>query len=136
MHSSRMRTARVSGHLSCTPPTHTHMLPAMYALCHAHTTPPRMPPAMHASPPCTTPVNRITDWCKNNTFPQLRLRAVKIPCPSFGIPSFLHVSFCISPVRGAAPQLALNTLVRSYFSTRGLLAMNKARGGTSGRYLT
>ena len=55
MHSSRMRTARFSGHLL------GGMQPPLYAGIHTPT------------------VNRMTDGCKNITFPQFRLRAVKMP---------------------------------------------------------
>ena len=56
--------------LPCTPPA-THASPAMHA--------PAMHAPCHATPlPRTPPVNRITDRCKNITFPQLLLRTVKI----------------------------------------------------------
>ena len=44
-----------------------------------HNPPPRSkPPGTKPPGVGTPPVNRITDTCKNITFPQLRLRAVKI----------------------------------------------------------
>ena len=83
MHSSRMRTARFSGHLPC---KHTPSLPCMSPcpLPHMpplhHTCPLHPPFATHATfhqacpscqadPPATQspPVNRITDKCKNIT---------------------------------------------------------------------
>ena len=69
MHSSRMRTARSSsrpGGLHQAPPGPDPPGPG---------TPPgtRHPPGSGPPPP---PVNRITDTCKNITFPQLRLWAV------------------------------------------------------------
>ena len=104
MHSSRIRTARslryggdrdpLNSPLPCTPPPFTTHTP-----CHAHTpllcmhTLPCIPPFCHAHPPFTTHtqsamhaslyherplVNRITDRCKNITFPQLHLGAVII----------------------------------------------------------
>ena len=85
-----MRSIRCSDRLSC----HTCPLPCtpstMHAPCHAHplchTCPPLplTPPTMHAPLPCTSPhhtcppppMNRITDRCKNITFPQLLLQTV------------------------------------------------------------
>ena len=64
------------------PPCHTcppgkHAPPAMHAPCHAHLLPHMPPPlAMHAPLPCT--FLGQSDTCKNITFPQLLLRAVKI----------------------------------------------------------
>ena len=66
MHSSRMRTVRCNGHLSChsplatptthAPPRHTHTL------------------AWHVPP-----MDRMTDACENITFPQLLLQKVNMP---------------------------------------------------------
>ena len=59
MHSSRMRTARCSGHLSCharPPPCHARPPPAHMPLRHARAPPP--------------PVKRMTDACENITLPQ------------------------------------------------------------------
>ena len=79
-----------------TTPQQPHMPPTTMHTPHNHTCPPttmHIPLQSHtpsaitdASPqPCTPPcnhahppINRITDTCKNITFPQLRLRAVKI----------------------------------------------------------
>ena len=60
MHSSRMRTIRCSGRLSC----HTHPLPCMPP-CHAHL-PCHACPSLLCTPPCHAyppPVNRILDTC-------------------------------------------------------------------------
>ena len=62
--------------LTCPP---AHMPPTMH-------TPTMHPPSPHTCPPATQPppchahplVNRITGRCKNITFPQLRLRTVKM----------------------------------------------------------
>ena len=83
MHSSRMRTARFSGCLGgggclprgcvclggCLP---RGVCPGMYTSWTQ-----RQTPQLHARIH-TPPVNRITDRCKNITFPRIRLRAVKI----------------------------------------------------------
>ena len=66
----------------CMPPCnhtcpHNHACPPTMHAPHSHTHTPLQP----CMPPTTThapPVNRITDTCKNITFPQLRLRAVKM----------------------------------------------------------
>ena len=100
MHSSRMRTVRCSGHLSCHAcmplATHTplpHMPPAMHAslphlphtpLPHTHPCHTCLPLATHAPlprmPPCHTPhpmwTEFLTHACENITFPQLLLRTV------------------------------------------------------------
>ena len=96
-------------HLPCTPHCHAHtpathaplpcMPPATHAPCHAcppamhvspamHTPPTThtpynaCPPAMHAPMPCMpSPLNRITDRCRNIIFPQLLLRTVKTSVP-------------------------------------------------------
>ena len=88
MHSSRVRTVRCSGRLSC----HTCTRPChVCPTCHTHSLP-CMPPATHspyyACPPTPytphlprTPPPLWTEWltdiCKNITFPQLLLRTVK-----------------------------------------------------------
>ena len=76
MHSSRMRTVRCSGRLSC----HAHP-PAMHApLCHACPFTMHAPFATHASPLCHAHVPcGQTDAYENITFPQLLLRAVMKP---------------------------------------------------------
>ena len=103
MHSSRMRTARFSGRLSChacptplpctpsyhacplpctpschaCPPCHTHHAhPAATHAPYAHLLPCMSPmhTSCHACPPPWT--EWLTDKRKNITFPQLRLRAV------------------------------------------------------------
>ena len=64
------------------PPTATHAPRCMPS--GNHTCPPSWQPHMSPRQPCTPPgnqanpppVDRITDTCKNITFPQLRLRAV------------------------------------------------------------
>ena len=98
MHSSRMRTVRCSGNLSChvcmPPPamhvtsTLPHKPPAM------HTPLPHIPPATHVTclpcmaprnthplscmPPChARPTCGQTETCENITFPQLLFRTVK-----------------------------------------------------------
>ena len=95
-----MLTARFSGHLSCMHIPFVMHVPLCHAcsLCHACTPLSCMPPLLCMLPlPCMPPfaihvpfpthvdirhtcppVNRITDRCKNITFPQLRLRAVII----------------------------------------------------------
>ena len=75
MHSSRMRTARFSGRLSCThaPPNSLPCMPPLLS-CTPFTT--HAPLAMHSPLPHThpsfathaLPPNRITDRCKNVTF--------------------------------------------------------------------
>ena len=70
MHSSRMRTVRCSGRLSCHTCTPSPCMPPYTThapLCHA------CPPLPH-----THPMDRMTDACENITFPQLLLRTVKI----------------------------------------------------------
>ena len=94
MHSSRMRTVRCSGHLSCHAHPPAMHSPAMYAPCHAcplscmppchtrlpchahplpyfpcHTCPlPHMPPTMQspATHASLPRVNKITDACENS----------------------------------------------------------------------
>ena len=95
--------------VGCVPPASVatspaSMPPTMHAPCHTPPpcTPrlPCMPPATHGPPlwmpPATQPpppVNRITDRCKNITFPQLRLRAVKTQAQTLlAKKPYLHVS--------------------------------------------
>ena len=81
--------------LSCMPPCN-HACPPYHACPHNHTCP-LPPPTTHAPPPAThacPPVNRITDTCKNITFPQLRLRA-GINAESFvSLPYLSIISVC------------------------------------------
>ena len=91
MHSSRMRTARNSsspGSLHQTPPRagtpcHRHrpeQAPPLGADPPGPDLPgPGTPPSRYPPGPGPPPVNKITDTCKNITFPQLRLRAVIRP---------------------------------------------------------
>ena len=67
MHSSRMSTARSSSRPGGVSTSH----PPRGADPPGAGTPPSRPPR-----PGTPPVNRITNTCKNITFPQLRLQAV------------------------------------------------------------
>ena len=117
MHSSRMRTARFSDHLSC---THAHplpcTLPAMHAPCYTC-----MPPC-HACPlPCTPsatpPMNRIRDRCKNIIFPQLRLRAVKIMLPAVRteLGTLCLLAWC-SPIWANLALLVRLRLLRSIYN--------------------
>ena len=87
MYSSRIRTIRCSGHLSC----------------HACPPPPHMPPLHHACPPlpcmppssCMPPCGQ-TDACENITFPKLLLRTVKKSSCFHHVP--LYMSFpCANP---------------------------------------
>ena len=74
---------------SATPPPMPHMRP-----CHAHPLP--HTPAMHVPPAMRAlPVNRITDKCKNITFPQLLLRTVT----SRNLPASAFLP-CLSPAFG------------------------------------
>ena len=96
-----MRTIHCSGRLSChacpppcmPPAMHAPLPPTMHAPLHAcphHACPwPCMPAAMHAPYPPTCmspchacpphpPVNRVTDTCKNITFPQFCLQTVNM----------------------------------------------------------
>ena len=59
--------------LPCHAPPATHSLP--HTPCHTSPIPPHDPPLPAMLDPL--PVNRITDRCKNFTFPQLLLRTVK-----------------------------------------------------------
>ena len=82
MDSSRMRTARSSscrGGLHQAPPWEQTRPGTKHPPPGADTHPRDQTPLDQAPPgPGTPPVNRITDTCKNITFPQLRLRAVII----------------------------------------------------------
>ena len=86
MHFSRMRTARLNGHGVC---LEGGVCPG-FGVCvytpltqrQTHTPEPRG----RQSPP----ENRMTDRCKNNTFPQFRLRAVKIKRRHCGKLSFQY----------------------------------------------
>ena len=80
MHSSRMRTTRISGHLSSThaPAMHVMHAPLNYTCplcltCPHFATQPRL---LYRSLPLWT--ERMTDACENITFPQLLLRTLKI----------------------------------------------------------
>ena len=82
MHSSGCVSSAAVAHThACPPPRHAHALMGMYPTPPYHAS---CPPAMHAPTPChtcPTPLNRISDRCKNITFPQLLLRTVKrSPC--------------------------------------------------------
>ena len=112
MHSSRMRTARCSGHLQpCMSPCHTHT-PVMHAPCHTHP-PPVMhapchtcPPAMHASLPCIplpctppamhTPHHAHTPPCTHPIATHTSL-----PCmpPAMHAPHHAHPLPCTPPCR-------------------------------------
>ena len=91
MHSSRMRTVRCSGRLSChaRPPPATHAPLRHTRPSVPHTPPlPRTPllrhaclPLCHACPLLCTEF--LTHTCENITFPQLLLRTVKTWCSVF-----------------------------------------------------
>ena len=108
MHSSRMRTARSSTQPGGSPPgtplgaepLTRHPLGAEPLTRHTpgadiplgpdtpwsrHAPGADTPPLRPGTPEHTPPVNRITDTCKNITFPQLRLRAVIDNRDNFGI---------------------------------------------------
>ena len=91
MHSSRMRTARSSSRRGGgsppstpreqTPPPRTRHPPTILGQAHPQVDqepPQEQTPPGPGTPPDQAPpsVNRITDTCKNITFPQLRFRAV------------------------------------------------------------
>ena len=86
----------------CMPPGNHECPPATtYAPWQPHMPPGNhaCPPSNHACPPATThapPMDRITDTCKNITFPQLRLRVVKMLNFIFwGNKTFLHSNVLI-----------------------------------------
>ena len=122
MHSSRMHTVLCSGCLSChAQPRHTRP-PAMHA-------PVTYTPATHAPLPCmppchahpsvmhAPPMNRITDRCKNITFPQLLLRTVtKSKCM---ITVFTSKQECI-PV-GCIPSTAVAISPATHITFKQLL---------------
>ena len=62
---------------------------------------------------------------------------VLVPCVSLSTFGTLRLNSSSNSFdNGAAPEPTLRTLLKSYFFTKGLLAMNNTMGGTTGSMVT